>query len=55
MLEREDHAVARGARVYCQLAGSGSSGDAEHVTSGREDGAGAVQVLLGVTKLDKYD
>ena len=46
VLEREDHALARGAKIYCELAGYGSSGDAEHVTTAREDGKGAAQAML---------
>ena len=42
VLEREEHARARGARPYCRVSGYGSSGDASHVTTAREDGAGAV-------------
>ena len=39
-------ALARGAKIYCELAGYGSSGDAEHVTTAREDGKGAAQAML---------
>ena len=46
VLEREEHALARGAKIYCELAGYGSSGDAEHVTTAREDGKGAAQAML---------
>ena len=46
VLEKEEHALARGAKIYCELAGYGSSGDAEHVTTAREDGKGAAQAML---------
>jgi len=46
VLETEEHALARGAKIYCELAGYGSSGDAEHVTTAREDGKGAAQAML---------
>ena len=46
VLETEEHALARGAKVYCELAGYGSSGDAEHVTTAREDGKGAAQAMM---------
>merc|ERR1719282_261256 len=41
VLESEQHARDRGARIYCRLSGFGSSGDADHITTAREDGAGA--------------
>ena len=45
VLESEDHARARGANIHCTLSGFGSSGDADHVTTAREDGAGAVSAM----------
>ncbi len=42
VLEDYERARARGARIYCELAGFGMSGDAFHITSPSEDGAGAV-------------
>ena len=35
--EREEHARARGANIYCRLSGFGSSGDADHITTARKE------------------
>ena len=55
VLEREEHALARGAKIYCELAGYGSSGDAEHVTTAREDGKGAAQAMLAALEDAEVD
>lgn len=41
MLEEYEHAKARGAHIYCELAGFGMSSDAHHITQPPEGGAGA--------------
>ena len=46
ILESEDHAQARGARVYGELAGFGMTADAEHITAPAADGRGAAQAMI---------
>jgi 3-oxoacyl-[acyl-carrier-protein] synthase II len=45
ILESEEHARARGARVYCELAGYGATSDAFHITAPDPSGDGAVKAL----------
>ena len=50
VLEALDHARARGAEPLAELVGYGTSADAYHITSGREDGDGArrsMEIALG--------
>ena len=45
ILEEYERASARGAKIYCEVAGFGMSGDAYHITSPSENGAGAVSSM----------
>jgi 3-oxoacyl-[acyl-carrier-protein] synthase II len=50
VLEELEHARARGATIYAELIGFGMSGDAFHMTSPPEDGAGAARCITNALR-----
>lgn len=45
IIESYEHAVKRGARIYCEVLGSGVSSDAHHITAPRPDGQGQMSAI----------
>jgi len=50
ILESLDHALARGANIYCEIAGGGATADAYHITAPHPEGLGAQNVMIVALK-----
>ncbi len=50
VFEEYEHALARGAKIYCEVIGGGSSADAHHFTAPHPEGKGAIKSMRDALK-----
>lgn len=55
VIESYEHAVRRGAKIYCEVLGSGVSSDAHHITAPRPDGQGQMSAIKRAIKNSGLD
>ncbi|MCG8916874.1 beta-ketoacyl-[acyl-carrier-protein] synthase family protein [Actinokineospora sp. PR83] len=51
VLERADHAIARGARIYGRVAGYGMTSDAYHITGNHPEGLGQIKAIENAVRV----
>ncbi len=50
VFEEYEHAIKRGAKIYCEVAGGGATADAYHLTAPHPEGLGAKNVMIAALK-----